>query len=149
MAKQSTVVATATKTANLRLIGGDETFSPATDCSENAAVCKYAVRPVENGPRFEINAKLDFTNCSREEIIAMAAKTAIIDLQRQFRVGYAGSKRDEAMNPATWAVVDVKKQIIDTTRAPKSADPVKTVRSALDKMTPEARKALLAELAAM
>jgi len=86
---------------------------------------------------------LDFSGCSQEEILGLAAKTAWITLQRQWRTADAKTQLDGA----AWEKVhDVKKDILDTQRVKKTD--AEKAKSAFDKMDATEKKAFLEMLKA-
>lgn len=126
----------------IRKLSTDEKLSTSTSIKDTTCTATFGVRASEaSTTRFALTCKLDFSGCSREELIALASKSVIIDVQRQWRVAHIDDKTDPKSNE--FATVDVKKSIVDATR--KTADPMAKVKSALSGMSPEAVAALLAE----
>lgn len=126
----------------IRKLSTDEKLSNSTSSNGKTVKAVFGVRASEaSQTRFALTCELDFSNVSMEELMQLASKSVIIDVQRQWRVAHIDDKQEPTKNE--FAKVDVKKQIIDATR--KSADPLAKVKAALGGMSPEAIAALLAE----
>lgn len=132
---------------NIRKLSKDETATTSLTVSGRLANAKFYVKPSKaSSDQYEIAAAIDFAKCSPEEILRLAARTVVIDLQRRFRSDIAGDadSKKRAMDQATWDAVDVKSAIVDAAR--RSADPVAKARKSLEKLDDATRAALLAEL---
>lgn len=86
---------------------------------------------------------LDFSKCSREDILRLACRPVVIALQRQFNV-IAKSDLSRAVAPGMFACVDVKNDIVDASR--KSAPPMAKASRLASKLSPEAKAILIAQL---
>lgn len=158
MAKNATKVETskaqpAAEAPRLRVIPNDETFSRSVvvDPTAKTVTVKYAVKTSkESSRRYEVTTKLDFASCNMEDILSLAADSAIITVQRNWRVVAAGKEAEKAYDPRIWAVVNVKTDILDVERRRGPVDPVLATRRNLEKMglTPEAVEKIMAEVAA-
>lgn len=131
----------------IKLLKTDETFSPSHvfDAAKKTDNASFAVRATESAPRYALTSLLDFSACTQEEILEMAARTCIIDLQRQWRV-LANTKGSTATTANPFARVNVKTAIVDAGR--KSATPVSKAANAVNKLSDAEKKALIAELQA-
>lgn len=131
----------------IKLLKSDETFSPSHvfDAVKNTDNVSFAVRATESAPRYALTSTLDFSACSKEEILELAARTVIIDLQRQWRV-LANTKGSTATTVNPFAKVNVKTSIVDAGR--KSATPVSKAVNALNKLSDAEREAIIRELQA-
>lgn len=141
MAKQSTVTnspkAEADNTPRLRVIPDDETFSrtvvPAVD--DKTVAVTYAVKvDAKSTRRYEVKTTLDFSQCSDEDLLRLAADSAIISVQRLWRVTARGKDAASAYDAAKWSRINVKTDIIDVERSRGPVDPVLAVRRNLEKM---------------
>lgn len=101
----------------IRKIATDETFSASTTVQPGGKIvnAKFSVRKTENDPRFELVCKLDFSACSATDILELATKTCVIDLQRQYRIRANTPNHNITVNP--FAAVNVKSAIVDATRS--------------------------------
>jgi len=88
---------------------------------------------------------LDFSDCSREEILRLASKPVVIALQRRWNV-LAGSDLAKATAPGMFAQVNVKRDVVDAAR--QSAPPSAKADKLVDKMSADEKRALLAKLEA-
>ena len=133
--------------ANITKVANGETATTALNVTGKVANATFYVKPSKTATdQYKIPAALDFANCSQEEILRLAARTVVIDLQRKFRSDIQGDteSKKRAMDAATWAKVDVKSSIVDAAR--RAADPVAKVRNSIAKLDDATRRALLAEL---
>ncbi len=102
--------------------------------------------------------KLDFSKCSPEEIMDLAADGIVVKLQGRARSAFK-AKSNMAKDGKTpinafahfakahlAGVVDIKTAIVDARRTPGKSD-LEKATELLGKLDPEARKALLASLA--
>lgn len=130
---------------SIRKLNKDEKLSNSTSIVNSTATAVFKVRRSESSDEaFVLTCKLDFSTCSQDEILALATRTAIIDIQRQWRVAHVTEKGDPKSNE--FATVNVKSQVVDSQR--KTADPLAKAKSLLDKLSPTERAALLASLKA-
>lgn len=96
--------------ATLRQIGTDERFSATTSVSGPRMVTAvYAIRKHENAPRYEKSTVFDFSNVSEEELLLLAMYGVKVTVQGALR----SLAEREFLNPATYAKVDVKRDIVD------------------------------------
>lgn len=137
-----------TTVAKLRQLAADETFSPTAKMIEpglwevRTSVAPHGVKKNVELPSYEVLAVYDFRGASPAEVQKLALRSAIIDTQRNWRDAYK-SDPDGATNAAPWSRVDVKKDVIDATRA--KSDPLAKTKNLLNKLTP----AQIAELRAV
>lgn len=130
--------------ASLIVLKDDDTFTAKYDDKGNSVITSFTVRPKEGGPRYVVNTTFDLTGVKPEEIRAAAMRTWIIERQRAFRVMFNGSKRADALKPATWSVAKVR-DMLDAERT-RNIDPVANAKRAMSKLTPAERAAIIAEL---
>lgn len=97
------------------------------------------------GKSHQAHSVLDFSHCTKEEILRLASKPVIIAAQRRWNV-MAKDDLKKATAPGTLAYIDVKRDIIDASRqsAPASAKADKIV----SKMSQDEKAKLLAKLQA-
>ena len=97
-----------------------------------------------NGPQYYMTWRFDFTDVTDDERLLEAVRSDLID--------YRGDWKKLPLEDAEgWGDVTIKmRDVIDArrTRKPKPT-PEQEVKSGMAKLTPEQRKKLLAELAAM
>jgi hypothetical protein len=135
------------KEALMKTIGLKDPFSAKQtyDAERDVTFCTVAVRPsaADNAPRFVVDFSLNWENVSEEEIKELAARTLVIDVQRNFRVAYQKDRGTASEKiERSWSV----REMLDASR-PKS-DPVSKVLGVLNKLSVEERKAILAKLQA-
>lgn len=135
--------ATATR---MRMLGADETFSPVmtVDPKTRRVTCAFTVRASETGPRFVVNTVLDWADVAADVMLQWASRPVVIDAQRQFRVMHA-TDAARALNPKTWAQLNVQSDVIDRERNP--VDPFARAKSAVSRLT-AAQRAELAKMLA-
>ena len=78
----------------------------------------------------KVNWILDFENCTQDQILEMASRSGVIELQREFRDGTINGNEGEYTFPRP------------SNR--KVKDPVKNAEKALDGLTPEQLAAVIA-----
>ena len=128
--------------SNIRKLGKDEAAPTKLAIEGRKVTAMYTCRKdKDSADRYAVQSIVDFTNCSQDEIIEMASRTIVIDLQRQWRT-LAKSNLANATKPGTFATIDVKRDVLEATR--RATDPATKVVSALDKMSDAEREALLA-----
>lgn len=134
-------------TMTITKIAKDATFSGSTTVMPGGknVTAKFSVRKSENSDRYELTSNLDFSTCSQSDILELATKTCIIDLQRQWRV-QANSPNSKATIINPFQKVNVKSAIVDATRS--TGTPVQRAASALSKLSTAERKAIMAALMA-
>lgn len=93
----------------------------------------------------QVSSVLDFSECSREEILRLASKPVVIALQRRWNV-LAGSDLAKATAPGMFAHVNVKKDVVDAAR--QSAPPSAKAAKVVEKLTQAEKAELLAKLQA-
>lgn len=131
----------------ISIIKSNDTFSakfsyvPAT----KAANVTFSCRRDEKSDRYALTSVIDFSGCSQAEIIELATRTVVIDLQRQWRV-LAASNLANATRANPFSKVNVKAAIVDATR--KTATPIAKAKSAASKLTDAEKRAMIAELEA-
>lgn len=133
-------------TARRQPLGADETAKREMEVLDNSRVrSAYTFRKDENSKdRYPITTVFDFSNCSQAEILELATASVRITLQAKLR-----AMGDGALNPDVYAKVDVKSDILDTTRS--QVDPMTSAIRALIRATgmpeTEARALVEAQLA--
>jgi len=73
--------------------------------------------------RYNMESEFDFNNCSNDEILFLAASSVRITIQGKLR-----QMGDAALDVGTFAHVDVKSDVVDSTRSPMSDD-VRSIRA--------------------
>lgn len=86
---------------------------------------------------------LDFSECSREEILALACKPVVIALQRRWNT-LAADDMSKATAPGTFHHVNVKRDIVDSQR--QSAPPSAKASKLVDKLSPTEKAELMRKL---
>lgn len=132
---------------SIRKIATDETFSGSTVIQPGGKIvaAKFSVRKSETSDRYELNCKLDFSACSQTDLLELATRTCVIDLQRQWRVA-ANVPNSTAMKTNPFAAVNVKTAIVETTRS--TGTPMQRAVSAMNKLSTAERSAMLKMLEA-
>lgn len=129
--------------ASIRKLSSTEKFSSSQVLADKLNTVTFAVRPEKDSQsNYALTCALDFSTVTNEELITLATRAIVIDLQRKWRVSHAGDKTEPTTNE--FATVDVHKMITETTKG-KPANPAAKAKKALDLLSPEARKALLDE----
>lgn len=100
--------------AQLQPIGDDDTATRKTEFVQPKVVDDtFTFRLVEKGPRYTKTVRFDFTQCTDEEILNLALKSARIDLQSKLR-----AMKDQALNPDVLKTCNVKLDLLESTRDP-------------------------------
>jgi len=130
---------------SVRQIVKDEKFSTSAKVDGKKVRAIFACKQNETtGTRYAVTSTLDFNGVSAEDILTLATRSVIIDLQRQWRVK-ANVDLKTATNPQFMSNVDVQKQVVES--APrKSAEPVSTAKSKFMKLSHAEQVAFLAEM---
>lgn len=116
----------------LPLVGDGHSTELSANADNRTVVAKFATKPSKHSPdRFGFNTVLDFGGCSDDEILALAAKTVVISVQRNFRETFAENS-DAAVEASQWDRVDVKSDVIDIQRGPRG--PIDRKRQTLSNM---------------
>ena len=130
---------------NIRKLAKDEAASTKMEVRGKTVSAVFSARKDKDAAdRYSIETELNFGNCSNEEILELAARIVLIDLQRQWRAVAKGNM-SAATKDGTFAKVDVKTEVVDAAR--KGADPTTKVVNVLDKMSDAERNAILAKYA--
>lgn len=126
-------------------ISKDATFSPSTVVQpDNKHVhAKFSARKSDQGDRYELVCNLDFSACSQSDILELATKTCVIDLQRQWRVA-ATAPNSTATTRNPFAMVNVKTAIVEATRT--TGTPMQRAISAFGKLSASERAAIIKSL---
>lgn len=95
----------------------------------------------KDADRYQVESVFDFSNCSAQEIMELAASSVRITIQGKLRAMGQG-----ALNTSAFANVDVKKECIDSARS--SADDFTKASRALGKLSDAEKQRLLAALSA-
>src|SRR5215510_12373044 len=118
------VINKVTQANQLRVIGNGETFSSTTRYTGSKKVeAMFSIRRDAKSPRFEKKTLFDFGGVSEEQLHLLAMYGAKVKLQAILRA----LSPEVMLNPATLAVVDVRKDLLDAEKA--SGDPVTAIRS--------------------
>lgn len=91
--------------------------------------------------RYQVESVFDFSGCTQEEILELAAATVRIVVQSKLRAMGEGAR-----NPNAYAKVDVKREVVETQRQAVD-DYTKAVRQ-LGKLSDAEKQQLIAALAA-
>lgn len=132
----------------IRTIKDTDTFSSTFvyDPKTKHAAVSFSCRAKEGDPRHVLTCDIDYSTCSQAEIMELANRTVVIDLQRQWRV-LAATKGSTARTVNPFAKVNVKTAVVDATR--KSATPATKVMANLVKLSAKELADLEAQIAAM
>jgi alkyl hydroperoxide reductase subunit AhpC len=135
-------------TMSIRTIKDTETFSPTATYvpATKLMTATFSVRPSDKEPRHVLSCVIDYSKLSPTELVELAHRSVVIDLQRQWRV-LASVKGNTARTVNPFARVDVKSAIVDAAR--KVATPAARASNALTKMSAKERADLLAALQSM
>lgn len=129
----------------IREMKNDETFTASTTVNGKTVDATWSVRANENGPRYAVTSKFDFSGCSQAEILELAMRSVVIDVQRQWRI-LAASKGSTARTVNPFKAVNVKTAIVDAPR--KSAPANVKAANLFAKMSAAEQKAFLASIGA-
>lgn len=131
----------------IRTLKNDETFSSKFDYNEKTGhvLCAFTVRPSEKELRHVLECDVDYSKLSKPELIELAHRGVVIDLQRNWRT-LAATKGNTVRTVNPFAKVDVKSAVVDASR--KVATPITRASSAISKMTAKERADMLAMLQA-
>lgn len=130
---------------SVKKLNGDAEFSRATKIvSKDRVEITRSVRAKKDAKEFfAVTTTFDFANVSRDDLLALALDASWISYQAQMRAWMAENPKGI---PTVPTVIDVQAVIVESAR--KAADPAARARNAVAKLTPEQKKALLAELRA-
>src|SRR5215510_3667618 len=124
------VINKVTQANQLRVIGNGETFSSTTRYTGSKKVeAMFSIRRDAKSPRFEKKTLFDFGGVSDEQLHLLAMYGAKVKLQAILRA----LSPEVMLNPQTLAVVDVRKDLLDTEKA--SGDPVTAAIRSIQKAT--------------
>lgn len=133
-------------TDKLRTLKADETVSRTRKVFDEGRKVKATFTITYDKKSYAVeDAVFDFSDCSQEDILGLAMRAAVIATQSRAKVAMR-SNLGGALERSNWAVIDVKKDIVDTER--RAASPVDKAATLLGKMSAEDRAALLAMLKA-
>lgn len=96
---------------------------------------------------YVVSTTLDFASVSHDELMALATKTVVIAVQRQWHAVYASDQK-AATKADAFNSIDVQKDVLQATKGKGKKTDAAKVTSILDKLSEEERKALLAKYAA-
>jgi hypothetical protein len=135
---------------SIRSLKNDEKFSASFtyDPATKVATVVWSCRRSEKDPRYAFTSQLDFSNVGEADMAELASPTAIIALQRRWRV-LANSNLENATTVNPFAKVNVKSAIVDVERKGfgPAKPPVERARKELAKVTDTAQiNALIMEL---
>jgi len=71
---------------------------------------------------YPVESVFDFSSCTQAEILILAASSVRITIQAKLR-----ALGDKALDPTTYAIVDVKSEVVETQRT-QVDETVKTIR---------------------
>lgn len=94
--------------------------------------------------RYQMAFALDFSGASQAELVDLAATTCRIAIQDEWRRSQAKDRFNGALWEKTW---NVKSEIIDATRKPRTIDPFAAAMAGLSTFSPEQVAALVKALA--
>ncbi len=115
----------------------------AINVEAQTATCVHTVKAQKDDPyRLELTWVLNFTNCTPEQLLELAARSALIDAQRVWRADTTVNRENEEL----WdnRTLDVALAMNTTTR--RAADPVARAERDVAKMTNEQRNAFIKKL---
>jgi hypothetical protein len=128
----------------LRPLGTDETpvKKLTIDAEGQSATYIGTVRPVEGGPQYNLQWKFDFSTCTPEEVLRLAARSIVIAKQGEWR------KDKEQTNAERWHEVmfNVHDMLAE---GRKTADPFTRAKGAAAKLSKAEREALIKQLQGM
>jgi hypothetical protein len=129
----------------IRTLKDSDTFSSSFDYNEKTkhALVEFSARAKDGEPRYAMKCDLDYSTLSHVELVELANRSVVIDLQRQWRV--LAATKGSTVNP--FARVNVKSAVVDASR--RVASPATRAASALTKMSAKERADMLAALQAM
>lgn len=130
VAKMTRSTAKVAQTGKRQPLGADESAkTEMTVISDNIVKADYTFRlDGKSKDRYPITTEFDFSNCSRQELLELATASVRITTQAKLR-----AMGDGALNPNVYQKVDVKSDILDTTR--REVDPIQSAIRALVRAT--------------
>jgi hypothetical protein len=132
----------------IRTLKDSDTFSSSFDYNEKTkhALVEFSARAKDGEPRHAMKCDLDYSTLSHVELVELANRSVVIDLQRQWRV-LAATTGSTARTVNPFARVNVKSAVVDASR--KVASPVTRVAKGLTLISAKERADMLAALQLM
>lgn len=128
--------------STFQIIPEGEPAAKATTIEGKVVDVTRTTRRNKDEPRIAMTWKLDFSECSEEDIIELATRSAVIHFQGVFR-------KEQNPNPEEWndRQFNVKTELCDAER--KARGPKEVTAADIAKLSPERRKAIMEALLAM
>ncbi len=132
----------AVETPRLRQIPENENFKRKDDLIDADHIrVTFAIRADQSSPRYEKSVLFDFTGVSPEQRMLLACTNGVVVwVQRMLR-----DLGDGLVDPKNFAEVNVLSDVIEGPGR-VVADPLQRAKNALNRLDPELRAALLAEM---
>lgn len=128
---------------SIRLAKKDEVFSPSYVATGEKVTASFGLKFNQDGERYILTSVFDFTNVSRQELMALAAKELVGDVGRKWRVLYA-SNRSEATTKNAFALMAVR-GLLDAPTKRSSAPALVKARKLAKELKPEELQEVTAE----
>ena len=131
----------------MRKIGLKDAFSPSVVVEGSVVETQFAVRPSDsdNSPRYVVECEFDFSDVPSSEVLKLATRTLVIDMQRRFRTIYLDKEEGgPEVARSTVEKTHSVKELLENAR-PKS-DPVAKIKALAGKLSAEELRALVADL---
>ena len=93
----------------------------------------------KTGQNYKVDWTFDFSNCTQEEILDLAGRSAVIAYRKTFR-----NVEEDSIPDYAELTIDVHSEVIAQERTKQS--PTQKAKKLLEGMTPEQRQAILDEL---
>ena len=117
----------------------DDKATISTTIVDKVATVSHTVKVKHDDPvRYQLLWRLDFANCTDDQILGWATTSVRIALQGRWR------KADDRADEEKWD--NVTFDVAEVMAERSTADPATKARNAIKKLTPEQKAALLAEL---
>ncbi len=123
----------------MRVLSADDKATRETRVDGDTVHVTRTARENEEQPRTVLSWDLDFSNCSNEELLRLAADSVVIAMQSRWRKA-PDRQKAEAWDNVTF---DVKAEVVDRARIAKS--PMQKAVSLLSGMTQAEREEFLKE----
>lgn len=125
----------------IKTLTRDESAERSTTTEGKIVHVTRTVKPKSDSEvRYVVEWNIDFDGVTNQELLQLAARGVVIDIQRLFRA--ASDKERESFGKRNFSV----RELLDTTRERKTADPATRAKNAVAKLSDEEKAALIADL---
>lgn len=120
---------------SIRKTAKDEVFSPSYKAEGDKVTASFGCKFNMEGDRFALTSVLDFTGVTKEELLEMAAREPVAEIQRLWRLQYAAD-RATATTKNTNAVFSVR-SYLDSPRKRTAAPALQKANKLIKELKPE------------